>query len=513
MGSVDRLGQLLVVLSVGAGCGADVPALHPAPSHEAVADSGATPADAGNTAPVAAADAAAEIAPPLPATYQRPALCDRDARSDVVRDVFCAEPGKHIASLADLELALGLPNPEVLGTVYGGAVALAHSTSLSGDIVSELNPRTIITTARLFVAFSRGVQQVELAALDHALEGHYNFYLVEFQQACNLAAEGCRPGDLYTPRIEANWQSLTLEDDESLKNTPSDCRQCHQRGVERPVLLMREFDGPWTHFFAPDQDDPAGFPEVTGSALTRDYLRAKGDESYANLSTAVLRSTVGFTLQNLVARPQPLLFDGSQIMNERWPWQEGTGYKAMPEKSPTWYAQYEAFKRGEQLPMPYFEPRVSDPNKQAQLTAAYQKYRNGELDAEELPDFADIFPDDPQTRAEIGLQTEPGAKPADALIQACATCHNDVLDQSISRARFNVALGRMSREELELAITRLEAPRNAPGAMPPPGRRQLAAADRAALVAYLRAQQRPAEDDARLDRAAKLGMSGTTPKN
>ncbi|HET8935000.1 MAG TPA: hypothetical protein VFN67_16240 [Polyangiales bacterium] len=452
----------------------------------------------------------APVAPPLPATFTRPTLCDRDARSDVVRDLFCAESGKHIASLADLETALGLTNPEVLGTVYGGAVALAHSTSLSGDLVSELNPRTIVTTARLFVAFSRGIQQVEMAALDHTVEGHYNFYLVQFQQACNLAAEGCRPGDLYTPRIESDWQSLTLEDDESLKNTPSDCRQCHQRGVDKPVLLMREFDGPWTHFFAPDQEDPAGFPEVTGSALTRDYLRAKGDEIYANLSVDVMRSTVGFTLQNLVARPQPLLFDGSLIMNERWPYKDG--YKAAPEKSPTWYAQYEAFKRGEQLPMPYFEPRVSDPTKQAQLTAAYQRYRNGELDAAELPDFADIFPDDPQTRAEIGLQTEPGAKPADTMIQACATCHNDVLDQNISRARFSVALGRMSREEIELAITRLEAPRDAVGAMPPPGRRQIAAQDRAALVTYLRAAQRPAEDDALLERAAKLGMSGTSTK-
>jgi mono/diheme cytochrome c family protein len=160
--------------------------------------------------------------------------------------------------------------------------------------------------------------------------------------------------------------------------------------------------------------------------------------------------------------------------------------------------------------MPYFEPRVSDATKQAQLTAAYQRFRNGELDAEELPDFADIFPDDPQVRAEIGLQTEPGAKPADTLIQACATCHNDVLDQNTSRARFNVALGRMSREKLDLAIARLEAPRDAAGAMPPPGRRQIADDDRAALVAYLRAQQRPADDDALLERAAKLGMSGTS---
>jgi hypothetical protein len=49
--------------------------------------------------------------------------------------------------------------------------------------------------------------------------------------------------------------------------------------------------------------------------------------------------------------------------------------------------------------------------------------------------------------------------------------------------------------------------------MPPPGRRQIPDNDRAALVAYLRAQQRPADDDALLERAAKLGMSGTSKKD
>jgi mono/diheme cytochrome c family protein len=275
---------------------------------------------------------------------------------------------------------------------------------------------------------------------------------------------------------------------------------------------MREFDGPWTHFFGPDQEEPAGFPETTGTGLLQQYLRAKGDERYSNLSSAVMRSTVGFTLQNLVARPQPLVFDGSQIMNERWPWTEANGYATVPVKSANWYAQYDAFKRGEQLPMPYFEPRVSDKAKQETLTVAYQRYRSGELPAEELPDFADIFPDDPQIRAEIGLQTEPGATPAQMLVQACASCHNDVLDQTISRARFNVALGRMSRQEIDLAIARLQTPRDALIAMPPRGRRQIGPDDLTKLITYLQAQKRTAEDDALLERAATLGMAGPRPE-
>jgi hypothetical protein len=185
-------------------------------------------------------------------------------------------------------------------------------------------------------------------------------------------------------------------------------------------------------------------------------------------------------------------------------------YSATPERSAIWYEAYDAFKRGEQLPLPYFAPRVSDAKKQAKLTEAYQRYRNGELDAAELPDFADIFPDDPQVRAEIGLQTEPHASPAQTLIQACGPCHNDVLDQSISRARFNVALGRMSRAERDLAISRIELPHAAPGAMPPSGRRTIDPGARKALLDYLRSDERSAVDDAMLEHAAERGMAGMT---
>jgi cytochrome c553 len=481
-----------------------------APQAPPSVDAGASPSvDAGKPMDTAL-DAALPVMRPTskPATYPRPALCDRAGRSDSVIDVFCAEAPAHVGNLADLQLALGFVEPDVLGTIFGGAVVVAHSTALSGDVVSELNPRTIITKGQLFVAFSRGVQQVEIIAPDRIDRERSNFYLVTFRQACNDAPGGCVPGDLYTPRIESDWLSFKLEDDEDLKNTTSDCRQCHQRGLDKPMLLMRELVGPWTHFFGPDQEDPQGFPEMTGTGLLREYLLAKGDEHYSNLSVEVMRSTVGFTLQNLVPQQQPVLFDGSEIMNQRWPWTEADGYPEVPAKSAIWYAQYEAFKRGEQLPLPYYDPRVSDKAKQQKLTAAYQAYRKGELSAEELPDFADIFPDDPMIRAEIGLQTEPGATPAQMLIQACASCHNEVLDQSISRARFSVALGRMSRDEISVAVARLQEPRESSLVMPPRGRRQIDAKDTEKLIEYLQAQSRPAEDDALLDSAAKLGMAG-----
>src|SRR5262249_5460458 len=141
----------------------------------------------------------------------RPALCDRPAE-DAVRDVFCAGEPAHIANLADLQRALKLKfapddaealepaDPLSYKPRYTHAVAsfLAHSTALPSELVSPINPRAIAMTSNTFLAFTRGVQQAELAARDRASE-RVNLYLLSFRQACNAAADGCRPGDLYTP--------------------------------------------------------------------------------------------------------------------------------------------------------------------------------------------------------------------------------------------------------------------------------------------------------------------------
>jgi hypothetical protein len=91
------------------------------------------------------------------------------------------------------------------------------------------------------------------------------------------------------------------------------------------------------------------------------------------------------------------------------------------------------------------------------------------------------------------------------LVQACGSCHNDVLDQSLSRALFNIDLARMSRAELDLAIARLKAEPGA-GVMPPPGERQLDPDARAQLIEYLESNVRSSDDDALLGRVARLGM-------
>ena len=431
------------------------------------------------------------------------ALCARDAGQDVVRDVFCNDPPP-IGDLRALQDALGIVADE--DGLRAPVVLLGHSTALSGHKVSPINPRGLIVRDQLVMALQRGIQQVEIAAPRRG-EYDFNFYLLRFKQACNTDDGGCVPGDLYTPALEHDWLSIELHDDEDLKNTAADCRQCHRRSGERAVLLMRELNGPWMHFFLPLQGGEVETPQVNGVDLARDYFRAKGEESLAGLPAEVLRGSNPFLLELSVTVEQPLLFDSITILDEVWPYGED-GWSETPQRRPTGERNYAAFKRGEHLAWPYYRQRATDPEKQQALTEAYQRYRTGELDADDLPDLSDIYPDDPKVRAEIGLQVEPGATPAQALVQACAPCHNDVLDQSLSRARFSIDLSRMGQAELVTAVQRLLLDVEDPGRMPPPEARQLDDDARAALVEYLRSPS-PTEEDAQLlQRAAQLGMAG-----
>jgi hypothetical protein len=361
----------------------------------------------------------------------------------------------------------------------------------------------------VFMAFQRGVQKLEVMASARNA-GVFNFYLFEFEQACNDAPEGCSAGDLYSPQVERDWLSVRIQDDEDLKNNSNDCRQCHQRGLDKPRLLMRELNNPWTHFFQPMPLPEGQYvgPGVQGHNLLQDYLGAKGDEPYAGFMPERLVGLAPFVLEGIVGREQPVLFDAPGIENERYPYNAEAGYPKDPGPSPTWQAGWDAFKRGEQLALPYIEPRVTDPDKLAARSDAYKRYRAGEVSQDELPDLGDVFPDDPQTRAHIGLQTEPDIGPEDALIQACGSCHNNVLDQEISRARFNIDLWKLDAAEIAAAISRIELDSDQPGVMPPPEARQLEPGARERLLDYLRSEPLAAAPDQRLQQAAELGLAG-----
>ena len=444
----------------------------------------------------------------------RPALCERD-RGDRVRDVFCADVPAEVTGLADLQRLLGTvpgePRQPIAGMSQADAFVtlLAHSTALSGHRVTPINPRMIVIGDHAFMAFQRGVQKVEVIA-EARNAGFFNFYLIEFEQACNTEPAGCSAGALYSPSVERDWLRVRIRDDEDLKNTPNDCRQCHQRGSTTPRLLMRELNNPWTHFFQPPPLPEGQYvgPGVQGHNLLQDYRDAKGDEAYGGFMLDRLVGIAPFLLESAVGREQPVLFDAPGIENERYPYNAETGYPKEPGPSPTWQAAWDAFKRGEQLALPYIEPRVTDPDKLRLRSEAYARYRAGELTEAELPDLGDVFPDDPETRAHIGLQTEPDASPEEALIQACGSCHNDVLDQGISRARFNIDLWKLDAAAIAQAIARIELDPTQPGVMPPPEARQLAPAARERLLDYLRNDPLSAAPDQRLQLGAAMGLAG-----
>lgn len=443
---------------------------------------------------------------------ERAAFCARPdvrQRNTPIDRLFCtSDDPPAISSLRDLQEQLELVpfaiEQDGIARRRNEAVLLAHSTSLPGRLVSPINPRAFIVGKDSILAYVRGAQEVELVSRASDGSEALTFYLLRYQQACNHSDAGCSPSELYSPATEQGWTSLQLRDDHELENTPSDCRACHARGGEQPRLLMREVDGPWTHFF--DTLNPAEIgsasPEVKGYDLLQDYLAAKGGEPYAGIDLTQLAPSTAQALELVVGLAQPVYFDSLAIERERWP-RGPNGYEAEPRRSPTWQAAYDAWKRGEQLALPHYAPRPTSPEKQARISEAYVRFRE---QGDALPELSDIFPDDPVLRAEIGLEVEPDASPVELLIQACAPCHNDVLNQELSRARFNVDLARMDDDELDLAIERLVLPRTAAGAMPPLHARAVPEPARARLIEYLRSQGRGG--DPRLAHAAEMGMRG-----
>jgi mono/diheme cytochrome c family protein len=158
-----------------------------------------------------------------------------------------------------------------------------------------------------------------------------------------------------------------------------------------------------------------------------------------------------------------------------------------PSPSPTWRALYDAFRAGEAPAPPYEFDRAADSEKLAALAAQYQAYLAGSLPRDQLPDLSDVFPDDPQRQAEIGLAVEPDASAQDVLRQVCTECHNPTLDPSVSRARFDADLSRIDAAEIATALERIELPEGDPRRMPPNGSRRLDSGARQRLAQYLRA--------------------------
>jgi mono/diheme cytochrome c family protein len=417
------------------------------------------------------------------------------AGDDSIRSLFCGDVPPKISSMLELLTAL-----KIDGSMLGGLNALsmvAHSTSLGARSISSINPRMVAVRIEpplfddannpvgptvqdgvpelITIAFSRGEQFSELMVRDR-IDRELRFYLLAFRQACNDADGGCAPGDLLTPETEQNWLETSLYDERDLANTVLDCAPCHQPdgpGTSK-LLRMQELHTPWTHWL--------GASTEGGQALLDDYIAAKGDEPFAGYTGQQVQSAnpVNLNLQAVYAGPnaQPNPFDSAAIEAEVRRSAAALGGaqpkdNTIPGRSDTWRVGYESARRGESMTFPYHDVKVSDPAKLARMTDAYRAYRRGELDRSLLPDIRDVLPDDPQRLAEMGLMTEPGLSGEDVLLQACSICHNDRLDQTLSRARFRANLVGVDRAERDNAIARLRLTEDDPLAMPPPRLRTL----------------------------------------
>jgi hypothetical protein len=331
-----------------------------------------------------------------------------------------------------------------------------------------------------FVAmgFVRGEQFIELVSNDPTAnggKGDLNFFLLRFQQACNATTAGCSNDDVLTPKVESNFTGYSLYQDVDIKNTIFDCLQCHQTtGPGTPkILRMQELQNPWGHFFRNNRSN--------GQAMLADYSAAHGTtETYAGIPGAVIFNP-NTTNNNgagpfLGGGPDPAALEGLV---------ENQGFKAQPNEfntglildkgaSTTWLTLYMNSKQSKDIPPPYHENRVTDPTKLATATTAYKTAMAGATPL--TMDIRDVFLDsalqDLSFRPSTDLVT--AGDGAGIMTQICQQCHNPSLDQTLTRARFDVTkLSTMPRDEKDKAIQRLNLDPTVFRRMPPPRFRSL----------------------------------------
>lgn len=418
-------------------------------------------------------------------------LCARysndPAPSRVIR-AFCVDKIRP-KSLVELQAALGFSFQSATGNRNNNgangnpAFALqGHSSSLVGRFTSSINPRVIMMTPdnlgnnnanvdAVVMGFVRGEQFAEIIVTknDANNDGAQDLevFLIAFKQACNSRPDGCSPGELLTPMIESDWTSFTMYDDEDLKNTIVDCRHCHQpEGLNSPkIMRMQELRNPWTHWFRDNTD---------GNALTDDYFAAHGDqETYGGVPPGWIAASDPQKLENMVRgngfrelQVREIEFQTADIRDEI-----ENDNPAQPEDnsmagvSDTWESLFQNAADGVAadgrtiIPIPYHDVKVTEPELLTKFTQQYQGFLSGNVSIEQFEDHRNVLVQDQTLRANMGFAIRPGTDPKTMMMQACHQCHNSKLDQSISRAKFNVdldAMGENAVAEINVAIDRLK---------------------------------------------------------
>jgi hypothetical protein len=404
---------------------------------------------------------------------------------DMISAKLCAGTAPPtLTSIKDLQQLLGLgvvanPNRDPGLNANVRVTLTGHSTGLGLRAVTPLNPRAFVMTpanangsanaSYQVLSFARGEPLVELVANDPAANT-LRFFLIRFHLGCETAPAGCSHADLLTPTIESGWTGYDLYDDVAIQNTTLDCLNCHQAGGPgtRKILRMQELANPWAHWFYEEH--------APNLATMNDFHAAHGTEDYAGIPNANINPSRPAALQRLLQNngfaAQPNGFDTTAIETEL-----AQGSRA------TWNALYAKAVAGLEIPVPYFAV-PTDPAKVAAAITAYQQTQAGTLPRDQMPDIADILLD--SALADMSIRPKPGLDGAGILQHMCRMCHNDKLDPSITRARFDVAnLAAMSRAEKDEAIRRLRLPEADARHMPPARFHVLSAAELDAAIQEL----------------------------
>ncbi len=418
-------------------------------------------------------------------TGQWTELCAK-GYGDMITAKFCAGSAPPtLTSIKDLEALLGLtivPNPNNDPNVNQNVrvTLTALSTGIGLRTVNQLNPRAFLMTPPLGVgvpnpnyqvmAFARGEPFVELVANDPAAQT-LRFFLIRFKPACESTTAGCTNADLLTPTIESGWTDYTLYDDATIANTTLDCMSCHQTGGPgtQKILRMQELANPWGHWFYVERP--------VNLAMVKEFHVAHGTEDYAGIPASSIDPSRPASLQRLVQNngfmQQPNAFDTTTINNEM----------AATGSSATWASLYANTVAGKAIPTPYFGV-PQDPNKITAMIQAYKDTIAGTLPRDQMPDIRDTV--QVAALADMSIRPKAGLDGKGILVHICQTCHNSTLDQTLSRAQFNVEnLAGLSRSVKDEAIRRLQLPDTDRKMMPPVRFHTLSDAERALVIQEL----------------------------
>ena len=417
-------------------------------------------------------------------------VCER-GNDDPIAQRLCTTPLPAITDLVTLYDVLGL---QIMPAEYA---LLSNSTSLAARSVSVINPRVMVLVPFEVgigaVTFSRGEQVVEMVGYDQAAD-QLNFYLFTFFRDCNDSDDGCMLADLFTPDVESGWTKWSLYQDVDLENRTLDCNTCHQPagpGTEK-LLLAHQATEPWTHWFPSFAISTQG-DTPSSIELTPHFLAMHGDEDrYGGIPIELLTppnpNASGIVLQQLLdnywgikggppngmtPQGQPHTFDSAAIEADI-----ASGSTA------TWDAYYAETLTGDRLPVPWHDHDITDPALRDAAVASYTAVLAGSDPPESLVDPRAVLA--PQTEAELGMRPREGASAEEILHHVCQRCHNDELDQTLTRARFNAERpAELTAEQKTAALARLTQPEGSKAQMPPHRFATLPEAEKQTLIDFM----------------------------